>query len=365
MCVFVGICSTKRDAERELARLVNEVQTGTYVPPSRLTVAAYLDTWTEEYARSQVSAKTLERYEEIVRCHLAPALGHHLLDDLKPIHIQAYYTRALRAGRRDGRGGLAPLTVRHHHRVLCQALEQAVRWQFLVRNPANGVQAPRVQRRAPEVLDEKQTAQLLRAVHDSTLLVPVTLAATTGLRRGEILALQWRDIDFSAGSLRVRRTLEETRLGRRFKEPKSAKSRRVVSLPTLTLDALRSHRAEQARIRLMVGPAYADHDLVCPRAHDGEPLAPRSLTHAFTLLMRRLPDLPRIRFHDLRHSHASHLLRQNVHPKIVSERLGHAAIGITRDVYSHVLPGLQEEAARQIDGALRQAASKPAARQKM
>jgi integrase len=182
----------------------------------------------------------------------------------------------------------------------------------------------------------------------------VLLAVTTGLRRGEILALRWQDLDLEAGILSVRQSLEETKAGLAFKEPKSRKARRTVALPALAVEGLRRHRADQARARLMLGPGWQDNDLVCAQ-HDGRPLRPRSLTHAFVNLLRRRADLARVRFHDLRHSHATLLLRKNVHPKVVSERLGHSTVGITLDVYSHVVPGMQEEAARKIDAALRSA----------
>jgi integrase len=237
--------------------------------------------------------------------------------------------------------------------VLREALQQAVRWKLLVRNPADAVEPPKVERREMQVLDEHQTKRLLAAVGGTRLYIPVLLAVTTGLRRGEILALRWQDIDLDQGTLAVRRSLEQTRGGNRFKEPKTKKARRVVALPALTTEALRKHKVEQAKARLLIGADYADEGLVCARRH-GTPLDPAETTAGFAALIKKA-DLPKIRFHDLRHSHATQLLRQLVHPKVVSERLGHSTIGITLDVYSHVLPGMQEEAARRIDRALREA----------
>ena len=351
---------TKRAAEGERTRLLHELQTGAYVERSKLTMRDYLQRWLKDYALIKVSGKTYERYAEIVRCHLIPNLGQYGLSDLRPLQIQSYYSQSLLSGRRNGKGALSARTVLHHHRILHQALHQAVKWQLLARNPADAVEPPQPSKKEMLALDEGQTSKLLDAARSNRLLQPaVLLAATTGLRRGEVLALRWRDIDFESASLAVRRSLSQTKAGLSYKEPKTIKGRRTVALPGLLIEALRRHRAEQARARLMLGPAYEDNDLVCCRV-DGKPFQPSSVTHEFIMLSRDC-GLPNIHFHTLRHSHATLLLRRGVHPKIVSERLGHSTIGITLDVYSHVLPGMQEEAARQVDVALRSAIAKPSA----
>ncbi len=347
---------TRKDAERELTRVLHELNTGAYVEPSKFTVSEYLGQWLEHYAKTNVAPKTAERYAEIVKVHLAPALGGHPLARLQPLHIQTYYSQALQSGRRDGQGGLSAQTVLHHHRVLREALRQAVKWQLLARNPADAVEPPRPRRHETRTLDEEATARLLEAVKGGRLYLPVLLAATTGMRRGEILALRWQDVDLRAGTLAVRQSMEQTREGCRFKQPKTQKSRRVIALPPLAVEGLRRHKAEQAKQKLLLGPGYQDNGLVCAQP-DGQPWSPGALTNAFRYVVRRA-GYPGIRFHDLRHGHASQLLRAGIHPKVVSERLGHSTVGITLDTYSHVLPGLQEEAARRIDTALRAASQK-------
>jgi integrase len=241
--------------------------------------------------------------------------------------------------------------------VLCELARRPGRvvtkeelWQLLPRNPADAVEPPRPARKEMAALDEKQTASLLQLARDTPLSIPILLAVTTGLRRGELLALRWEDLDLQAATLAVRRTLEQTHGALTFKQPKTPKSRRVVAVPRLTIDALRSHRSEQAKNRLLLGAAYQDDGLICAKP-DGRPVDPRSVSHAFAALIRR-SGLRRVRFHDRRHSHATQLLAQGIHPKVVSERLGHSTVGITLDVYSHVLPSMQEEAARRIDVAL-------------
>jgi integrase len=350
------VTGTKRDAERELARVVNSLNTGEYVEPSRLTVREYLNYWLAHYAKPNTSGKTYERYAQIVTSNLVPGIGHHKLSNLQPLHIQQFYSDALASGRRNGKGGLSAQTVLHFHRVLSAALAQAVRWLLLARNPANAVQAPHPRRREMRVLSEVETARLLKAAERSRLKTPLLLAVTTGMRRGEIAALGWREVDLKAGILTVARSLEQTMEGLTFKTPKTAKGRRVIALPSMAVEALRQHRAQQGQHRLELGPLYDDHGLVCPRP-DGRPWSPDAISSAFQDLIRR-SRLPRIGFHDLRHGHATQLLRQGEHPKIVSERLGHATVEITLDTYSHVVPGLQEQAARRLDHALRHAMRK-------
>lgn len=343
---------TRKHAERELTRLVNDLNTGGYVEPSTMLVRDYLELWLGR-VEPQVAAKTFERYGDIVRGHLVPSLGQHLLSKLQPVHIQQSYADALRDGRKNGKGGLSTQTVLHHHRVLRKALHQAVRLQLLARNPADAVDPPRPARREMMALDEAQTGALLQLAEGTPLHLPVLLAVTTGMRRGEVLALRWEDMDLERGVARVRRSLQQTRDGLSFKEPKTAKSRRQVDLPSIAVDALRARRVEQAKHRLRLGPAYDDGGLICSLA-DGAPVRPNSVTSTFKALARRA-GVPALRFHDLRHGHATHLLRHSVHPKIVSERLGHSTIGITLDTYSHMLPGTQREAAHLLDTALRAA----------
>ena len=343
----------RRDAQRELNRRLAEQQAGTYVEPSKLTVGQYLQRWLADYAKPKVRAKTYEGYEEFVRVHLAPALGHFQLAKLKPLDIQGYYARLQRDGRRDGKGGLSARTALHHHRVLRQALHQAVKWELLARNPADAVEPPQPEDREMPALDAAESAALLKAAEGSRLYLPVLLALTTGLRRGEVLGLRWVDVDLNAGTLAVRQSLQRTKGGSVFTPPKTKKSRRQVALPSVTAEALARHRAEQLRVRRELGGAYRDHELVVANG-DGTPFLPNAFTHAFTDLVARA-NVKRVRFHDLRHSHATQLLKEGVHVKVVSERLGHSKVGITLDTYSHVLPGMQEDAARRVDRALRAA----------
>ena len=342
---------TKKDAEAELVRLIHELGTGEYVEPSKMLVREYLERWLKDYAGQSVSPKTLERYRQIIDGNITPAVGGYALSKLKPLHIQSFYTDSLTSGRKDGKGGLSAQTVLHFHRILHRAMGQAVKWQLLGRNPVDAVEPPRPERKEMVALDDAETAQLLKVLNGSILYMPVTIAVTTGMRRGELLALRWRNVDLKNGQITINQALEQTKDGVRFKTPKTDRSRRGVALPSFVVDILKAHKKEQAETRLKLGSAYQNNDLVFPRP-DGTVWPPDSFSTAFAAFVRR-SKLPQVRLHDLRHSHATQLLLQGVHPKIVSERLGHSKVGITLDTYSHVLPGMQEDAAEKIDVALR------------
>jgi len=244
------------------------------------------------------------------------------------------------------------------HRVLREALQQAVRWQMLARNPADAVKPPKVERKQMNVLDTDATAALIEAARPYRIFVPILLGVLCGLRRGEIAALRWKSVDLETGQLRVVASIEQTKAGCREKETKSGRDR-VVALPAMLVAELRRHRAEQAQELLQLGVRLADDSYVVAQA-DGSPLQPNSLTHAFTDFLEA-HGLPRVRLHDLRHSHATHLLAAGIHPKVASERLGHSKVGITLDLYSHVLPGMQAEAAAAVDSAVQAALQKRAA----
>ncbi|HCO02964.1 MAG TPA: hypothetical protein DIT48_06310, partial [Actinobacteria bacterium] len=191
--IWVTVHGTKKDAERELVRILHEQQSGTDLEPSTVTVAKYLERWLADGAAASVAPKTFERYSEIVRLHLIPALGHHRLARLKPLHIQGYYGEALKNGRRDGKGGLAPRTVLHHHRVLHRALSRAVKWRLLAVNPADAVEPPRATSPEMQTLTEEEIGLLLATAVATPSYTAILLAVTTGVRRGELLALRWAD----------------------------------------------------------------------------------------------------------------------------------------------------------------------------
>lgn len=346
---------TKRAAQVECSRLVTEMVKGSYKEPSKLTLGQFLEHWLTDI-EPRVAPRTFERYREIALKNLAPLLGQANLTKLRADQIAAAYSRALKSGRRDGTGGLSPRTVHHMHRVLKQALAKAVRWGTLLNNPANAVDPPRVERLRMKALDAEQTARLLAHFRETRMFVPVLLAVMCGLRRGEITALRWRSVDMINRQLSVAESTEQTTKGIRLKETKSGRSR-TVALPSIVLEDLRRHHAQQAEEFLRAGIPLSDQSYLVAR-EDGRPLQPDSVTHEFVRILAKASDLPRIRFHDLRHTHATQLLANGIHPKVAQERLGHSSVGITLDLYSHVLPGMQEDAAAKVDVAIRTALNK-------
>src|SRR5262245_13493690 len=350
-----SFAGTKRQAQIECARLISETQIGAMIEPSRMTVAQFLDLWLE-HIKPKVAPRTHERYGEIVRTYLTPAFGTTWLTKLQPIAISAAYAAMLASGRSKGNGGLSVRSVHHCHRILSQALRQAVRWRMLLRNPCDDVDPPRVERRALEVWDVATMAEALERARSLRIFVPMLLAGMLGLRRGEIAALRWRHIDLDAAQVAVVESFEQTRQGIRLKAPKSGRGRKVM-LPARVIEELRAWRMKQAQELLRLGIRLNDDCFVCA-GENGQPVQPQSLTHAWHRFLAGT-GLPRLRFHDLRHSHATHMLAAGVHPKIASERLGHATVGLTLDTYSHVIPGMQEDAVARVDAAFASAIIKP------
>ena len=344
---------TRKDAERELTRLLRTADTGEHVDPSRMTVRQWLKTWLDT-VRSEISPKSYERYSEIVRCYLVPALGQFALMNLAPTQIQKAYSAWAIGGRRHGKaGGLSPLTRRYVHVILKSALRRAVEQQLLARNPADAFKKrlPKVERKEITTLTVEQSARLLDSIKHMHLYWPVLLALATGMRRGEILALRWKNVDLDRGTLCVVQSLEQTTAGLRFKDSKTGRNR-AIPLPAFTIEELRCLKRQQAETLLRLGIRLSGETLVCCR-EDGEPKQPRSVTHEFAHLLASIKDLPRVRFHDLRHSHATQLLASGVHPKIAQERLGHSTITTTMDLYSHVTDTMQSDAVAKLDAAFR------------
>jgi integrase len=350
-----SFAGTKRQAQIECARLISEIQTGVAIEPSRITVAQFLDRWLE-HIKPKVAPRTHERYGEIVRTYLTPAFGTTLLTKLQAIAISAAYAAMLANGRSKGNGGLSARSIHHCHRILSQALQQAVRWRMLFRNPCGDVDPPRVERRALKVWDVATMAEALERARSFRIFMPMLLAGMLGLRRGEIAALRWRHIDLDAAQVAVAESFEQTRQGIRLKAPKSGRGRKVM-LPARVVAELRAWRMKQAQELLKLGVRLNDDCFVCA-GENGQPIQPQSLTHAWHRFLAGT-GLPRLRFHDLRHSHATHMLAAGVHPKIASERLGHATVGLTLDTYSHVIPGMQEDAVARVDAAFASAVIKP------
>ncbi len=341
---FVTVRGTKAEADKCLREMLHRLETGSYVDPAKETVAGYLRRWLTDYAATNTAPKTLEGYNGIVRRYVAPAFGSVGLSKLSPQHVQGLYSSMLARG-------LSPTTVLQTHRVLREALSHAVKWGLLARNVADAVDPPRKATRDMTPLDDTQSRRLLHALKGSRWEHPFTVALYTGLRRSELCGLRWQDVDLGHAALSVTRSLQRVAgKGLVEMEPKTRRSKRLVSLPSTAVGALQQQRVLQLEQRLLAGAAWHDTGHVFTNP-DGTSLSPDGVSRAFSQIMAVL-GLSGVRLHDLRHTHATLMLKMGVHPKIVSERLGHANIGITLDTYSHVLPGLQEAAAEAFEQGL-------------
>ena len=364
---YVTFRGTKRKAQEELTRLLGQRNDGSYVEPTKMTVAQYLNHWLEADIDRRVAARTAARYREIVEKNIIPRLGHVPVRKLTAVHIEAFEAELQREGWVKARAkqkvkegeeapiqekrGLSAQTALHVHRTLSQALGHAVRLGVLFKNPARQVKPPRPPSREIKILDKNEITTLLNAAKAVGLYVPVLVAVTTGMRRGELLALRWSDIDPTAALLTVNRSLERIKGKFGFKSPKTKTSRRTITLPTITVQALRRHLKEQHEARLKLGLGRDPRGLVFARP-DGQPMDADTLTKAFRRLVASAKVTP-ITFHGLRHTHISHLLMEGFHAKVVSERAGHAHVNITLGVYAAYIPSMQTDVARRVDAWLR------------
>ncbi len=349
---YESVKGRKADAERRLAELLVSIEEGSYVKPKRLSLAEYLQQWLDGYVKTNCSPRTLDSYQCIVKCHLIPNLGMIPLSQLQPQHIQQYYAHALSEGRADRKGGLSARTVLHIHRVLFQALDCAVRQGLLIRNPASLVDPPRARKRMVKALSLAEVSKLLGVAKNTPYYPIIYSAVYTGLRQGELLGLRWRDLDLNLALLSVCQVLYKRRGICQFNEPKSEHSRRRLDLPPSLATFLDGYRTAKRAEYLLLGKSLGENDLVFSSV-GGTPMDPGTLTHNFARIARKA-DLAGTRFHDLRHTCASLMLLAGIHPKIVSEVLGHSSVAFTLDVYSHVVGGLQQAAARRLDEVLQQ-----------
>jgi integrase len=311
----------------------------------RQTLAQYVPAWLGTI-KPTVRLRTWKCYAQLMNRHAIPALGATPLAKLSAQQVQRLYGMKLEEG-------LSGTTVHHLHAVLHRALAQAERLGLVARNVSELVEVPRMAEHEMRVLDSEQVRRLLDVARGERLEALYVLAVSTGMRQGELLALRWEDVDLDRRTVHVRATLQRTKEhGYTLAAPKTKRSRRQISLTGVARDALRAHRARQAQERLAAGPAWqGTHDLVFADAAGG-PLSGIQVTRAAFYPLLKRAGLPRVRFHDLRHTAATLLLGRGVNPKVVSEMLGHASVGITLDIYSHVLPDMQEQAAAQMDAAL-------------
>jgi integrase len=331
---------TQYEARQWLQTTRSQIEQGLTFMGARTTLAEFLEEWLKGYQQS-VRSKTYYQYTQIVRGHIVPAIGSIKLADLRPDQIQSFYNAKIQRGTRSR-------TVLLIHAVLHRGLNYALKWGLLGHNPAQAVTRPKFKRPEMKTLNDSQVRVLLSASKGTRDEALFWLAVSTGMRQGEILGLKWSDLDWGTKRLQIKRQLQRLKNeGMTFSEPKSAAGKRAIMISSTMVEKLREHLDHQQQERQIAGPNWQENDLIFPSII-GTPLDHRNLFRDFKELLKKT-GLPNIRFHDLRHTAASLMLLQGIHPKVVQERLGHSDISLTLNTYSHVLPSMQEEAAEKMD----------------
>lgn len=335
---------TRKEASDKLAKALTDCVEGIVYDDENVTVQEYLDKWLKGSVRGSVRQSTYDRDASLVHNHVMPVLGRVKLKKLSPAHVQGFYRDRLDAG-------LSASTVHKVHAILHKALTQAVRWHMVPRNVTEAAKPPRPAPKEMRPLSPDEVIKLLRAAHGKRFEALYILAVTTGMRQGELLALRWQDVDLEGAVLSVRRTLTRDRGRVVIGEPKTKKSRRSIHLTPRAACALREHLERQLAEIEVLGDRYEDQGLLFT-TDTGRPINPSNLRQRSFFPLLKRAGLPRIRFHDLRHTCATLLLTQGTHPKFVQELLGHATVAITLDTYSHVIPSMRNQTARAMQDAI-------------
>ncbi len=349
----------RKDADKRLSAWLSEIDRGTAIEPTKMTVAVLLNAWLDDIATHAVRPSTLTGYRYQVEKHIIPELGSILVQKLTAARVQAFYSAKLKAG-------ASPRMVQLCHLRLNQALNQAVKWSIVPGNVCAAVDPPSVTYKQSSTWNSEQLRAFLATAKDDTYHPLWLLLATTGMRRGEALGLRWRDLDLDQGLSAVQQSVIAHKGAPLIQAPKTAGSRRSIKLLPEATKALKEFRGEWAATKLAAPPdLWEDTDLIFCTAL-GRPINPNNITRNYERILvslnverkaNNLPPVPRIRVHDLRHTHATLLLRAGTAVKVVSERLGHAKVSITLDTYAHVLPDMQDRAVEAFSAMLKDGAS--------
>jgi integrase len=350
---YVSVKGSKGDAQKKLTELLASVGKGTFVEPNKVTVADHVRTRIAQWeSRRDIGTRTAERYRVLLRCQIAAhEIGAMPLQKLRAQHIEAWHSILQASGRRDGTG-LAPKTIRHAHKLLKQALDDAVKFNLVTANHASLQSPPKLESKEMVILEAEQQKAVLNGLHGHEFCSLVVTALYTGLRLGELLALRWINVDLDARVIRVREALEETRTnGIRSKETKTKAGRRDVSLPDVVVTTLRDHRRQQLELRIALGLGKMPDDALVFAGSNGEPRSPGVTSTRWGILANSL-GIPAVTFHALRHTHASQLIDAGIDVVTVSKRLGHSSPNVTLQIYAHRFQKSDAKAAEAINNAL-------------
>jgi len=342
---------TRKEVADKIAKVLQELQNGSYIEPTAITLGEWLTKWLVNYKKGQLKPLTYESYENLIQSHIEPGLGKIPLAKLQAHTLQSFYNAKLANGRKDGKGGLSTRTVRYFHAIIREALEQATKEGLLSRNIADATNPPVIKNKPMHPLTESELLIFLESIKEDRLYAAYVVAAFTGLRRGELLGLCWDCVDLESGSITVKRSLIPLSSGLYLQEStKSKGGNRNIALTDDTLRELKAHKRRQAQDKLLMGKDYQNFNL-CFCKEDGTYITPDTFTSDFKKRLAKA-GLPQIRLHDLRHGHATLLLQRGIPAKLVQERLGHSSIQMTLDLYSHVTPEMSKAASESLNGLL-------------
>jgi integrase len=350
---YASVKGSKREAQAKLNELLVAVAKGSHVDPNKITVAEFVRSRIDQWeASGSISARTAGRYRELNENQIVPHIGAMLLQKVRPLHVEQWHTDLRTKGRADGKGGLAPRTIGHAHRVLSSALNDAAENDLVLRNVMQSKSPPKVP--DDEMMIVRDVPAFIAEIKASgrSLYVPAMVSLFTGMRRSEVLALRWGRVDLDKGVMQVREALEFTKkFGIRFKTPKSKAGRRDITLPAILIDVLREYRKVQLELRLKLAAGkLRDNDLLFADI-DGGPLSPNAVSAAWSDYAEAI-GMPEVTFHSLRHTHASQLIDQGVDIVTISRRLGHAKPDITLRIYAHLFQKDDSKAAAAINAIL-------------
>ena len=357
---YVNVRGRRQDAQKELTRLLAQADAGTLVDPDKTTVKGYIEAWLGVLPKDGesrippppgLSPKTAERYRELAEHQIYPHLGAMVMQKLKPAQVANWHETLLASGGSTGKP-LSARTVGHAHRVLHKALARAVQHELLARNVAASIKPPKVEEEEIEILTSDEIGILLAKIAGHDLGPVANAALASGARRGELLALSSECLDLDAATMRIERTLEQTKAGLRFKPPKTRNGLRTISLPTSAVTVLREHRRKQLELRLQLGLGKPAPDALVFCRLDGSPIPPNNLSRDWARACKSL-DLPRVPFHALRHTHASALIAAGHDVVTISRRLGHKSPTTTLRIYAHLFNRGDEAVADAIDAVMR------------
>ena len=338
---------TKKEAESKLTEVLAQLKNNSYIEPSKLTLGEYLINWLEEYAKPNIAITTYSGYRVNIVQHINKHIGNIVLQELQPMQIQAFYNELLKDGKANGKGGLSPRSVQYIHMVLRQALEQAYNMQLIVRNVADMVKVPKQIKYTANFLLEEEVTELLKIFKETDIYMPVLLAVGLGLRRGEALGLKWKNVDLKNKVIYIKDNLVPTKNGVEFLEPKTEHSKREIVVPDKIINELIELKNKQEIYKKILKAYYINMDLVC--CYDnGKNFSPGAFSHLFASVLKR-NNFRHIRFHDLRHTNVTLMLKANISPKVASARVGHSKVSTTLDIYSHVIREMQDEAAEKLN----------------